>query len=74
MFIILQKESAGVPKRKKTNKTVLSMQRPVAPFCPTAVSLPGRSDHHIKQRGPREETDRNKVGGGDKYKMTICSG
>lgn len=62
MFVILQKESAGVPKREK--KTVLSMQRPVAPFCPTAVSLPGKSDHHIKQRRPHEKTDRNKVGWG----------
>lgn len=35
MFMSLQNYSAGVPKSKK--KTILSIQRPINPFCPTAV-------------------------------------
>lgn len=61
-----------MPKRKK--KTVLSIQEPVNPFHPTAVSLSGRAQHHVSSAADLEKLIGTRWPGRDKYRMAICFG
>lgn len=59
---------------KEKKRTVLSIQGPVHPFHPTAVSLSGRSHHHISSAADLGRLIGTRWPGYDKYRMAICFG